>query len=64
MDVMLENGPWLIRNVPLILKKSSPNANLSKEVLSNVPVWIKFHDVPLIAFTKDGLSAIASKLDT
>ncbi|GKA39863.1 retrotransposon protein, putative, ty1-copia subclass [Tanacetum coccineum] len=28
------------------------------------PVWVKFHDIPIIAFTEDGLSAIATKLDT
>ncbi|GKE14263.1 putative reverse transcriptase domain-containing protein [Tanacetum coccineum] len=28
------------------------------------PVWVKFHDIPIIAFTKDGLSDIATKLDT
>ncbi|GJX58757.1 GDSL esterase/lipase EXL3-like protein, partial [Tanacetum coccineum] len=38
MDAILENGQWLIRNVPLILKKWSLNANLSKEDLANVPV--------------------------
>ncbi|GJZ64413.1 putative reverse transcriptase domain-containing protein [Tanacetum coccineum] len=56
MDAMLENGSWLIRNVPLILKKWSPNANLSKEDLSNVLFWVKFHDVPRTAFTEDGSS--------
>ncbi|GJT30483.1 copper transporter 5.1-like protein, partial [Tanacetum coccineum] len=27
MKSMSENGPWLIRNVPLILKKWTPDAN-------------------------------------
>ncbi|GKE04580.1 hypothetical protein Tco_1396598 [Tanacetum coccineum] len=27
-------------------------------------VWVKFHDVPITAFTKDGLSAIATELGT
>ncbi|GJS90072.1 putative reverse transcriptase domain-containing protein [Tanacetum coccineum] len=56
MDAMLENGSWLIRNVPLILKKWSPNANLPKEDLSNVLFWVKFHDVPRTAFIEDGSS--------
>nr|GEV24704.1 hypothetical protein [Tanacetum cinerariifolium] len=64
MDAMLENGLWLICNVRLIMKKWSPNANLSKEDLSNVLVWVKFYVVPLIAFTEDGLSVIATKIDT
>lgn len=62
IDAMLESGMWLIRNVPLILKKWSPNANIMKEDVCNVPVWIKLHDIPFTAFTEDGLSAIATKL--
>nr|GEZ79300.1 hypothetical protein [Tanacetum cinerariifolium] len=31
LDSMLENGPWFIRNNPLILKKWNPNENLLKE---------------------------------
>ncbi|GJR91943.1 hypothetical protein Tco_0215954, partial [Tanacetum coccineum] len=31
LDAMLKNGPWFIRNNPLILKKWHPNENLMKE---------------------------------
>nr|GEY98661.1 hypothetical protein [Tanacetum cinerariifolium] len=44
--------------------KRTPYANLLKEDMGNVPVWVKFHDVPITAFSKDGLSAIATKLGT
>ncbi|GJZ18989.1 hypothetical protein Tco_0555579 [Tanacetum coccineum] len=27
-------------------------------------VWVKFHDVPLVAYTSDGLSAITMKIST
>ncbi|GJU70299.1 U5 small nuclear ribonucleoprotein helicase [Tanacetum coccineum] len=33
-----------------------------KEDVCNIPVWVKFHDVPITVFTQDGLSAIATKL--
>ncbi|GJT14892.1 retrotransposon protein, putative, ty1-copia subclass [Tanacetum coccineum] len=36
-DAMLENGPWFIRNNPLILKKWHPDENLLKEDVSTVP---------------------------
>nr|GEV31209.1 hypothetical protein [Tanacetum cinerariifolium] len=36
-DAMLENGPWFIRNNPLILKKWNPDVNLLKEDVGNVP---------------------------
>ncbi|GJZ22652.1 gag-aspartyl protease domain-containing protein [Tanacetum coccineum] len=61
MDAMLENGPSFIRNIPLILKKWIPNDNLLKDDVCNVPVWVNFHDVPITAFSVDGLSAIATK---
>ncbi|GJS74022.1 ATPase, F1/V1/A1 complex, alpha/beta subunit [Tanacetum coccineum] len=62
LDAMLENGPWFIRNNPLILKKWHPDENLLKEDVSNILVWIKLNGVPITAFSDDGLSAIATKL--
>ncbi|GKC35794.1 beta-caryophyllene synthase [Tanacetum coccineum] len=64
LDAMLENGPWFIRNNPLILRKWHPDENLLKEDVSTVPVWVKHHGVPFTAFSEDGLSVIATKLGT
>ncbi|GKD82189.1 phosphonates import ATP-binding protein like protein [Tanacetum coccineum] len=33
LEDVLENGPYMIRNVPIVLKKWSPNVSLSKEDL-------------------------------
>nr|GEV89097.1 hypothetical protein [Tanacetum cinerariifolium] len=63
LDVMLENGLWFIRNNPLILKKWNLDVNLMKDV-GNVSVWVKLHGVLVIAFSEDGLSAIATELGT
>nr|GEX59382.1 hypothetical protein [Tanacetum cinerariifolium] len=63
-DAMLENGPWFMRNNPLILKKWHPNEIPLKEDVSNVPVWVKLHGVLVTAFSEDGLIAIATKLVT
>ncbi|GJR11991.1 reverse transcriptase domain-containing protein [Tanacetum coccineum] len=64
IDTMLENVPWFIRNTSFILKKWNPDVNLLKECVGNVPVWVKFHGIPMTAFSGDGLSVIASKLGT
>ncbi|GKC27806.1 copia protein [Tanacetum coccineum] len=64
LDDMLENGPWFIRNNPLILKKWHLGENLLKEDVSIVLVWVKLHGVPVTAFSEDGLSSIATKLGT
>ncbi|PWA36994.1 zinc knuckle CX2CX4HX4C [Artemisia annua] len=62
LEDVLEAGPWMIRNIPIILKKWTVNTNILKEDLSHVPVWVKLHDVPLAVFSEDGLSLIATKL--
>ncbi|GJY71355.1 RNA-directed DNA polymerase, eukaryota, reverse transcriptase zinc-binding domain protein [Tanacetum coccineum] len=64
LNSMLKNGPWFIRNHPLILRKWNPDVDLLKEDVGNVPVWVKLHGVPVTAFSEDGLSAIATKLGT
>nr|GEW83760.1 chalcone--flavonone isomerase [Tanacetum cinerariifolium] len=40
------------------------NVSLLKEELSHVPVWVKFHDVPLVSYASDGLSLMVTKIDT
>ncbi|GJZ48274.1 zinc knuckle CX2CX4HX4C containing protein [Tanacetum coccineum] len=49
MDRVLEDGPWLIRTVPLILNVWSPNTDLKKAEVNKAPVWIKLHHVPIVA---------------
>nr|GEV43678.1 hypothetical protein [Tanacetum cinerariifolium] len=44
--------------------KHTPDVNLLKKDVCNVSDWVKFHDVPIMAFSEDGLSAIATKLVT
>ncbi|GJR21451.1 reverse transcriptase domain-containing protein [Tanacetum coccineum] len=63
MNVMLENGHWLIRNTLLILKELTPDVNLLKEDVGNVLVC-EFHNVPITAFNEDGFSTIATILGT
>ncbi|GKC64485.1 trichome birefringence-like protein 3, partial [Tanacetum coccineum] len=62
VEQVIEQGPWLIRNVPLILTKWSPNMSLSKDEVTRVPVWVKLHKVPVVAYSADGLSLIASQI--
>ncbi|GJR10388.1 zinc knuckle CX2CX4HX4C containing protein [Tanacetum coccineum] len=42
MDALIENGPWMIRNVPLILKKWTPDAKIMKEDVCNIPVLVNY----------------------
>ncbi|GJV46924.1 zinc knuckle CX2CX4HX4C containing protein [Tanacetum coccineum] len=63
LDDVLENGPWMIRNIHIILKKWSIDTRLCKDDLTRISVWVKIHDVPIqVFFFKDGLSIIASQI--
>ncbi|GJV28501.1 hypothetical protein Tco_1384949 [Tanacetum coccineum] len=62
MEQDLEQGPWMIRNQPLILTKWAPNLELSKDKATRVPVWVKIHKVPVVAYSADGMSLIASQI--
>nr|GEX00548.1 hypothetical protein [Tanacetum cinerariifolium] len=48
--------------MPLILKKWTPDANIMKEDVCKILVWVKFHDITITVFREDGLSVIATKL--
>ncbi|GJZ35069.1 zinc knuckle CX2CX4HX4C containing protein [Tanacetum coccineum] len=62
MENVLENGPWMICNSPIILKKWTMNTSLFKEELTRIPVWVKLHDVPVQVFSEDGISLIATQI--
>ncbi|GJW84889.1 zinc knuckle CX2CX4HX4C containing protein [Tanacetum coccineum] len=60
VEAVLEGGPWLIRNSPIILKKWSMDTRLLKEELTRISIWLKLHDVPIQVFEEDGISLIAT----
>nr|GEY35103.1 hypothetical protein [Tanacetum cinerariifolium] len=62
MDQVLEKGPWLIRKSPIILNKWTPSVSLKKGEVANVPVWLKMYNVPVLAYSEDGLSLIATQI--
>ncbi|GJT27809.1 zinc knuckle CX2CX4HX4C containing protein, partial [Tanacetum coccineum] len=62
LDAVLEGGPWMIRNSPIILKKWAMNTSLHKEELTCIPIWVKLHDVPIQVFEEDGISLIETYL--
>ncbi|GJT86760.1 zinc knuckle CX2CX4HX4C containing protein, partial [Tanacetum coccineum] len=62
MDRVLENGSWLIRLVPLILNIWSPNTILKKGEITLASVWVKLHNMPIVAYSEIGLSLITTKM--
>nr|GEW46638.1 hypothetical protein [Tanacetum cinerariifolium]GEW50942.1 hypothetical protein [Tanacetum cinerariifolium] len=51
MESVLENGPWLIRLMPLILNEWTPNTILKKDEIKSALVWVKMHHVPIEGHT-------------
>nr|GEX21161.1 hypothetical protein [Tanacetum cinerariifolium] len=62
MEKVIENGPWLIRSVLLILNVWTPNAQVKKDDIKLVPVWVKLRHVPVVADSEIGLSLITTQL--
>ncbi|XP_022007434.1 uncharacterized protein LOC110906639 [Helianthus annuus] len=58
----LKDGPWIIRSQPLFLDVWTPTTKLEKKEVKKVQVWVKIHEVPLAAYTEDGLSLIATTI--
>ncbi|GJW91016.1 zinc knuckle CX2CX4HX4C containing protein [Tanacetum coccineum] len=59
MEKVMEGGLWRIQLVPIILKVWMPNTLLQKENVSNVPLWVKMHNVPIVAYSNVGRSEYA-----
>nr|GEY73655.1 hypothetical protein [Tanacetum cinerariifolium] len=62
MESMLKNGPWLIHRVPLLLNESTTIIILKKDEIKRLPVWVKMHHVPIVAYSDVGLSLISTKI--
>nr|GFA24024.1 hypothetical protein [Tanacetum cinerariifolium] len=62
MERVLEDGPWLIRREPLILNIWSQSTDLKKAEIKKAPVWVKFHHVPIVAYSEVGHSLISTQI--
>ncbi|GJX43346.1 hypothetical protein Tco_0260022 [Tanacetum coccineum] len=62
VNQVLEQGPWMIRGITIILNKWSPSLTLSKDTVTNVPVWVKLHKIHVIAYSEDGLSLNSTQI--
>ncbi|KAJ9557048.1 hypothetical protein OSB04_011662 [Centaurea solstitialis] len=59
---VVEAGPLMIRGVPLFVEHWDPVKGLVKPIHNSCPLWVKLHNIPLVAFNKEGISRIASAL--
>ncbi|GAB2302669.1 hypothetical protein Dimus_039385 [Dionaea muscipula] len=59
-DAVFEKGPRFVGGKPLLLRRWERCMSLTKETLTQVPVWASFYNIPLEFWNVKGLSRIAS----
>ncbi|GKA96868.1 zinc knuckle CX2CX4HX4C containing protein [Tanacetum coccineum] len=62
MVKFIKVGPWFIRSIPIFLNFWTANTKLEREKITRVPVWVKIHNVPVVAFSETRLSLISTQL--
>ncbi|GJZ96718.1 RNA-directed DNA polymerase, eukaryota, reverse transcriptase zinc-binding domain protein [Tanacetum coccineum] len=60
--IVLDNGPWLVNNKPLVVQEYNYNMCVVKAEPKNLPIWVKMSNVPFEAWTTRGISALASRI--
>ena len=58
----IEEGMLMIRGVPLFVFPWDPSKGIHKPAHDTCPLWVKLHNIPLVAFNREGVSRIASAL--
>lgn len=61
-DTILMNDSYTIRNVPLLLHEWKPGFNLKRDMLKNLPLWVKLPHLPLHLWGSKSLSKIGSAI--
>ncbi|XP_024964658.1 uncharacterized protein LOC112504935, partial [Cynara cardunculus var. scolymus] len=56
----VESSPLMIRGRPLFVSIWDPSKGLKKPEHTSCPLWIKFYNISLVAFNREGISRIAS----
>ena len=59
---VLNGGPWFIRSAPIFLLEWVANSKLEKEVITKVPVWVRFHKLPAVVYSEVGIRLIAEQV--
>ena len=62
MSNVLQSDHWMIKDVPIFIQRWQPGTCLTKAKHDKVPVWVKIHDVPLEAWSVEGIGRIASRI--
>ncbi|GJR31762.1 RNA-directed DNA polymerase, eukaryota, reverse transcriptase zinc-binding domain protein [Tanacetum coccineum] len=61
MNNVVEMSPWMVNGKPLMVQKWNPNIGMEKTEHDKIPLWVKFTNVPMKAWSVEGLSGMASR---
>ncbi|GJT97882.1 RNA-directed DNA polymerase, eukaryota, reverse transcriptase zinc-binding domain protein [Tanacetum coccineum] len=62
LNEVAAKSPWMVHGKPLMVYKWDPGIGLDKVEPKVILVWVKLHNMPIEAWTNNGISAIASCL--
>ncbi|GJZ91202.1 ATPase, F1/V1/A1 complex, alpha/beta subunit [Tanacetum coccineum] len=62
MVVVANESPWIVNSKSLMVYKWDPSVGMNKTKLTKVSIWVKLSEVPMEAWTTEGLSAISSSV--
>ncbi|PWA77140.1 zinc knuckle CX2CX4HX4C [Artemisia annua] len=62
LNNFVELSPWMVNGKPLMVQKRNPEIGIEKTGHSKVALWVEFTNVPMEAWSIDGLSAISSSV--
>jgi hypothetical protein len=61
-DLVLQRGPYTLRNIPLMLKEWKVDFDLKRDMLRTMPLWVKLPKLPLHLWSASSLSKITSAI--
>jgi hypothetical protein len=61
-DAVLMQGPYTIRNMPMLLCDWKPDFSLERDLLRTLPIWVKLPQLPLHLWGVKSLSKIGSAI--
>nr|GEZ39897.1 ATPase, F1/V1/A1 complex, alpha/beta subunit, zinc knuckle CX2CX4HX4C [Tanacetum cinerariifolium] len=62
INEVINNGPWMINNKPLMVQKWCIDICMDKAEPSKIHVWVKMRNVSIEAWSVKGISALASSI--
>ncbi|KAH1264861.1 hypothetical protein GmHk_01G000690 [Glycine max] len=61
-DEVLLRGPYMIRNIPLLIREWRLGFKIKDELLQTLPIWVKLPQLPIILWGDTSLNKIGSAL--